>query len=965
MATYIQGVTDYIPQIQPFKPDLNFYQGVLETKQAQYKAGYDQLSNIYGTMLNSELSRTDNTERRDEFFNKIQTQIQKISGLDLSRNENVEAAQKVFQPIIDDKYILKDMSFTKSYRKEQGKADYFMNCTDPKVCGGKWWDGGVRALDYQRQDFMEAGIDQSLGYQNPTYTPYVNVDKMAQDWAKEMGYKIKLDSHTPDGRWKVTTTNGPQMVTGLTEAFVNAFANDPSVNAMYKTQAYLQRKDYVSSNAEKFGGDKMAAEKNYLVTEANKINEYMRALKTEAEKNKEKVKVTRKAAEESVEKTPIDPNLDQGFADMINGLDTDEQNANSVATVATDSLDATNGIDYDKMSLEALRYRIDVAQANQMLYDDLGRSANDYAMNTMEQTMEVDPYAMASYEHGLRMSEIGYRASLEAAAKAKEKEDEAAEAEALEAEYKLNAEGTPVDTGDDSGNADMQKLVANAETKAFDNVKGLQTKKATEVFVKLKNVLDNSSSTEAQKTLAKNSLQDIFGSSDLQQIEMSLGTSKEGGWSANWSNVINMLKGTGFNLDNADGKINAFVATGGNGLFRDDEEFQTKMLGYNEQISPAKQMALGIAQAAKNNNAAIKQQMYAEGGDEIDIFFNEDGTKKSFSEFEKIYNQRHPTKAAWRNDVWWNAPAALASYAFVDSAADTYNDLEEQYTKVYNGGKVKIDTPYQSMDKYGASGLHAKATLYTMDPAQLGGMRTKTKELYEQDIAPSLYDPAKGNARFFMGDISGKTAEAIDDIEIDSEESLLTKKIMNDVMRSAFTTKWKGDKAERPTMDIIRHGMAGGDPDRVGVTFSINQNYIDNFKGSEKEKGLLNSMYGAGGNNKLSIVIDKDATNSRFFRELEPTPVEYVFNTMGSITIDAFADNGGVATISRASTGEISVVGSVKVYDPQTKTMVTKPNSIDFVYNEDADINEINRSVGELFYNQSLDNVNQTRSGIK
>jgi hypothetical protein len=124
-------------------------------------------------------------------------------------------------------------------------------------------------------------------------------------------------------------------------------------------------------------------------------------------------------------------------------------------------------------------------------------------------------------------------------------------------------------------------------------------------------------------------------------------------------------------------------------------------------------------------------------------------------------------------------------------------------------------------------------------------------------------------------------------------------------------------------------------------------------------------MYGAAGNNKLSIVIDKDATNSRFFRELEPTPVEYVFNTMGSIKIDAFADNGGVATISRASTGQISVVGSLKVYDPQTKTMVAMPNSIDFVYNEDADINEINRSVGELFYNQSLDNVNQTRSGIK
>ena len=95
MATYIQGVTDYIPQIQPFKPDLNFYQGVLETKQAQYQAGYDKISNMYGTLLNSELSRGDNIERRDEFFNKIQSNIQKISSLDLSRSENVNAASNI------------------------------------------------------------------------------------------------------------------------------------------------------------------------------------------------------------------------------------------------------------------------------------------------------------------------------------------------------------------------------------------------------------------------------------------------------------------------------------------------------------------------------------------------------------------------------------------------------------------------------------------------------------------------------------------------------------------------------------------------------------------------------------------------------------------------------------------------------------------------------------------------------
>ena len=42
MATYIQGLTDYIPQIQPFQPDLNFYGNVMQAKQTKYDAAKKQ-----------------------------------------------------------------------------------------------------------------------------------------------------------------------------------------------------------------------------------------------------------------------------------------------------------------------------------------------------------------------------------------------------------------------------------------------------------------------------------------------------------------------------------------------------------------------------------------------------------------------------------------------------------------------------------------------------------------------------------------------------------------------------------------------------------------------------------------------------------------------------------------------------------------------------------------------------------
>jgi hypothetical protein len=948
MATYIQGVTDYIPQIQPFKPDLNFYQGALETKQAQYKAGYDQLNNIYGTMLNSELSRTDNTERRDEFFNKIQTQIQKISGLDLSRNENVDAAQKVFQPIIDDKYILKDMSFTKGYRREQGKADAFMNCTDEKKCGGKYWEGGVRALDYQRQDFMEAGIDQSLGYQNPTYTPYVNVYKKAMDFAKDMGFDTKNVSWSADGRYIVTTKNGPQMVTGLTDSFVNAFAGDPAVTGMYKTQAFLDRKDYISSNTERFGGDKIAAEKDYLVAEASKINTYMLALQTQAEKDKAKVKVTKEAATESVEQTPINPDLDAGFAAMINGLDADEQNASTVATVATESLDATNGIDYNKMSVEALRYRIDTAKANQLLYADMSNAAKDYAMNTMEQTVDPDKYALANFEHGLRMSEIGYRASLEASAKAKEKQDKKDEDAALEAEYTLNgAEGTPVDTGDDTGIIDANKLIEDAQSQAVQRAAAITDKKSMYVYEKLYTVANGGGNyTDAQKVSAKSAMQDIFGSlgSTDQEIRNTLSGSSEGGVMG----IFNTYKKISRSKD-LNSKVDAFSATGGNGLFRSDEKFASDMAMYDAQMAPAKMMATAITQATKDNNKAVRTQMIAEGMDasKVDMLVDGNGNLRGISEFKKRWN------GAYGDNYW------------INDEDDGYDETYAKYKSVYNGGKVKIKSHLQGMDEAGTSGMHAMATMFTMDPAQLGGMRSKTKELYEQDIAPAMFDKAKGNARFFTGDISGKDSDDIGDLEIDSDDAVMARKMLNDVMRSAFTTKWKGDKAERPTMDIVRHSIVGGNPDKVGVTFSINQNYIDGFKGSAKEKGLLNSMFGSAGNNQISVVMDKSAVNSTFFKELEPTPVEYVFNSQGNITIDAFAGTAGTATISRTNSGMISVTGKMKAFDQASGRLMDVPQPWNALLEGDANINDAYAIIAQTLNEQAQDNITQSRGLIK
>ena len=65
MSTYITGVTDYIPQIQPFRPDYNFYAGAMQMKQTQYDANHQRISNLYGSLLNAPMLRDQNIKQKE------------------------------------------------------------------------------------------------------------------------------------------------------------------------------------------------------------------------------------------------------------------------------------------------------------------------------------------------------------------------------------------------------------------------------------------------------------------------------------------------------------------------------------------------------------------------------------------------------------------------------------------------------------------------------------------------------------------------------------------------------------------------------------------------------------------------------------------------------------------------------------------------------------------------------------
>lgn len=256
MATYIQGVTDRIPEITPFQPDYSFLMNSLQYKQNAYDNAFNQINSIYSSVLNSPLTRTSNEERRAEFFKAAENNIKKISSTDLSLPQNVDVAMAVFKPFYEDKNMVKDMVWTKQFNNQLGNAQSYRD-SDDKELAGKYWDTGVKALQYQRKAFAEASDEQALNMGAARYVPYVNVHEVAQKYLKDAGFDIKKTSF--EGDWIVKYQNGTAAVTPMYQYLSSIMGNDPQIKAIYDTQAYVEYNDFIEKNTPIYGTKEEAA----------------------------------------------------------------------------------------------------------------------------------------------------------------------------------------------------------------------------------------------------------------------------------------------------------------------------------------------------------------------------------------------------------------------------------------------------------------------------------------------------------------------------------------------------------------------------------------------------------------------------------------------------------------------------------------------------------------------------------
>ena len=267
MATFIQGLTDYIPKAEPYKPNFDFLNNVLATKQARYNSAIDQLSGVYGSIINADLSRDENIESRRNFLNNAEKNIQQITVMDLSDPKNVALAQQVFEPFVQDKKMQYDVMFTKAVKKGLSEAEYLRSSSDDELKKQHWMEG-EKELNYRLLDFKAASPDKAYRMAMPKYTPYINIMTAAKDILGKDFIDISVDEKK--GGYIVTTKNGPLAINTVQQLLNSSLSTDSRVRAYANSLAYVESMDRVSAIAnQNYNGDINQAKADYYSSQAS------------------------------------------------------------------------------------------------------------------------------------------------------------------------------------------------------------------------------------------------------------------------------------------------------------------------------------------------------------------------------------------------------------------------------------------------------------------------------------------------------------------------------------------------------------------------------------------------------------------------------------------------------------------------------------------------------------------------
>ena len=400
MATYVPGYQRYEREAQPFTPDYKFLSAVLDTRQDRYDTNYKQLSDQYSKVVYADVSRDDTKNARDQYTKQLIPEIEKLSGMDLSMRQNVDAAKGLFKPFYQDDLIVKDIVFTSQFKKNAQLASAFKS-SDSSEERKKYWPEGMQALNYQMQDFISADRDSALKAGLPRYVENIDLHDMSMKILKEAGFEdVIMDIPPKKGDpFIIRQKNGSLQVPGAYNYLMKTLMEDPKVVDAYRTSGLVKARNFAEIGVQNGQFNSLAEGKEAW---AQQTIEDLRARNSQANPMLKaqftKALETKQNWERYKEQEGIVPDSDED-KEMMEAFQAFE-NAEGALNRNEESLQKLDT--YDQNS-DGLNFAYNMLMNYNLSSDILG-AATAYSKLDYSQTLTENPYTKMQIQHSYNIA---------------------------------------------------------------------------------------------------------------------------------------------------------------------------------------------------------------------------------------------------------------------------------------------------------------------------------------------------------------------------------------------------------------------------------------------------------------------------------------------------------------------------------------------------------------------------------
>ncbi len=243
MATYVPGVPQYFPKLEPFTPDYKFLSSVLDSRTDRYNKNYKAVNDLYSKVVYGNLSREDTKSIRNQYAENLGPKLQQVSGMDLSMAQNTEAAKSLFKPFFEDDLIVKDLVTTRQYQNEMSYVNQLQNSPDRQQ-REMYWTTGLQKMQFEMQDFINASEDDALRMAAPKYTPDADLYEMAMEHLKASGLTSDITEPSKDGMWMIRRKNGDLITRQALQDVQMALKDDPRVVNAYYADSFVRSRKF-------------------------------------------------------------------------------------------------------------------------------------------------------------------------------------------------------------------------------------------------------------------------------------------------------------------------------------------------------------------------------------------------------------------------------------------------------------------------------------------------------------------------------------------------------------------------------------------------------------------------------------------------------------------------------------------------------------------------------------------------